>query len=227
MFPAEKDLVYAFKTVFTDFLNSNLERPESPFFLVEEFDSLCGIADLVVGTSLPLDDKDFFRKSISLNWVRPIYNMTKNQEIEIDDFIKTYCISKSTATARFKEYSEAGFLKRISKRKYRVIKEYKLFVDTIISIEAKIRDWQRALYQAVRYKRFSNMSYVLLDSKHINPAKKNIRTFMEKNIGLMSMDNKGFTIHYNPNAENAPQSHSFFRLNEAALSSFKDWEAYA
>lgn len=227
MFSAEKDLVQAFKDVATDFLKSSLGKSPSPFFLVEEFNSHCGIADLVVGTGLPLDPQELSRKTISWNWVRPVFDLTEDQEIEMDGFMQTYGISETTARARLKEYSEAGFLKKISRGQYRVVREYKLVTETIISIEAKLKNWQRALHQAIRYKRFSNKSYVLLDKKYIRPALKNIHTFQERNIGLMSMDNDGYTIHHSPKAKDAPQTHSFFRLNEAAFDCFKGQEAYA
>ena len=227
MFSAEKDLVQAFKDVAIDFLKSSLGKSPSSFFLVEEFDSHCGIADLVLGTCLPFEPQELSRKTISWNWVRPIFDLTEDQEILTDGFMKTYGISKKTAKAKLNEYSEAGFLKKISRGQYRVVKEYKLVTETIISIEAKLRNWQRALHQAIRYKRFSNKSYVLLDKKHIRPALKNIHAFQEKNIGLMSMDSDGFTIQYSPKAEDAPQTHSFFRLNEAAFDCFKRQEAFA
>ena len=226
MFSAEKDLVQAFKNVTTDFLKSTLEKSMSPFFLVEEFDSHCGIADLVVGTCLPLEPQELSRKTINWNWVRPIFDLTEDQEIEMDGFMQTYGISKTTARVRLKEYSDAGFLKKISRGQYKVVREYKLVTENIISIEAKLKNWQRALHQAIRYKRFSNKSYVLLDKKSIRPALKNIHTFQKRNIGLMSMDNDGYTIHLSPKAKDAPQTHSFFRLNEAAFDFFKGQVAY-
>jgi hypothetical protein len=227
MFSKEKDLVQAFKNVATDFLKRSLVKPKSPFFMMEEFNSHYGIADLVMGTYFPLERQDLSRKTISWNWVRPIFNLTEDQLIEMDSFIQTYCISKTTARARFKEYSEAGFLKKVSRRQYRVVKEYKLVTHTIISIEAKLKNWNRALHQAIRYMRFSNKSYVLLDRNHVRPALKNIHTFQERNIGLLSMDNESYKIHHSPKAKDAPHTHSFFRVNEAAFDCFKEQGAYA
>ncbi len=227
MFSAEIDLVQAFKNVATEFLKYDLGKSTSQFFLMEEFDSHCGIADLVMGAYLPLERQELSRKTISWNWVRPIFNLTEDQEIKMDGFIHAYGISKTTARARLKEYSEAGFLKKVSRGQYRVVREYKLFTDTIISIEAKLKNWQRALHQAIRYKRFSNKSYVLLDRKHVRPALKNIHNFQERNIGLLSMDNEGYTIHHSPKGKDAPQTHSFFRLNEAAFDCFKEQGAFA
>jgi predicted transcriptional regulator len=227
MFRKEKDLVQAFKSVADDFLTQNLDNPSSPFFLVEEFNSYFGIADLVLGTYLHIESHDASRKTISWNWVRPIFNLAKNQEIEINSFIKTYGVSKTTARAKLKEYSEAGFLKKESTGHYKVIREYKPITDVVIAIEAKLKNWKRALHQALRYKRFSNKSYVLLDKKYVNPALKNIHSFQEKNIGLLSMDNQGYTVHFSPTIKDVSQTNSFFRLNEAAFGYFKGHLAYS
>jgi hypothetical protein len=221
MFPTEKDLVKAFTDVSTDFLHLDTRKDNLPFFFVEEFDSHYGIADIVMGTYISTKHQEFSRKSISWNWVQPIFSFSKNQEIETDDFMQTYGVSKTTARARLKEYSDAGFLKKVSRGKYKVVKKYKLITDTIISIEAKLKNWQRALHQAIRYKRFSNKSYVLLDRKFIKPALKNIHAFKERNVGLLSMDSNGYVVHFSPKPEDAPQTHSFFRLNEAAFGYFK------
>lgn len=227
MFNAEKDLVLAFKNVAQEFLINEIGNYTPPFFLVEEFDSHCGIADIVMGTSVSFEYQELSRKTISWNWVKPIFNLAEDQEIEMNDFVRSYGISKTTARVRLKEYSEAGFLKKISSKQYRVVREYRLITDTIISIEAKLKNWQRALHQAVRYHRFSNKSYVLLDRKHIKPALKNIHVFRERNVGLLSMDKENYDIHYNPSVKKAPQTHSFFRLNEAAFAYFKMQEACA
>lgn len=227
MFSAEKDLVVAFKDVATYFLENALAESTTPFFWVEEFDSHYGIADIVMGTYLPLENQEPTRKTISWNWVGPIYNLTEDEEIEMDSFIQAYGISKTTARARLKEYSEAGFLEKISPRLYKVVREYELITNTIISIEAKLRNWKRALHQAMRYKRFSNISYVLLDRKYIRPALKNIHLFEENNVGLLSMEKQSLTTHYTPKEKAVPMTHSFFRLNEAAFDYFKTQGATA
>lgn len=227
MFPAEKDLVRAFKKVAAEFLKSDLGKPAPQFFMVEEFDSHCGVADIVMGTYRPLERQELSRKTINWNWVRPIFNFTEDQEFEMNCFIQMYGISETTARARLKEYSEAGFLKKVSKKQYKVVREYKLITDAVIAVEAKLKNWKRALHQAIRYQRFSNKSYVLLDRKHVKPALINIRLFQERNIGLLSMDSEGYKIHYSPTVKDAPQTHSFFRLNEAAFDYFKTQGAYA
>ncbi len=61
----------------------------------------------------------------------------------------------------------------------------------VVSIEAKLRDWQRALTQAYRYTTFSNESWVLLDEARVSPALKSQQVFNNLGIGLATFSSKG------------------------------------
>lgn len=70
---------------------------------------------------------------------------------------------------------------------------------SIISFELKLKNWKKAAKQAFRYKSFSNISYVVLSSKNVNPALNNIAFFERYNIGLATFDNDNdFEILYKP-----------------------------
>lgn len=65
--------------------------------------------------------------------------------------------------------------------------------------EVKLHDWRRALYQAIQYKGFSNQSYVVMPSKNINPAIKNLDAFVANNIGLIQVNDDGsYQVSYKP-----------------------------
>lgn len=70
----------------------------------------------------------------------------------------------------------------------------------IISVEGKLRDWRRALGQAIRNKLFSEKSFVALDSKYSNVVINNLELFKFHNIGLslVSSDDKTLEIIYSP-----------------------------
>lgn len=75
-----------------------------------------------------------------------------------------------------------------------------------VAIEAKIKDWQRGLYQAYRYKWFADYSYLALYKDFIEQPKKNIHLFEKLNIGLISVgDNEVRDVVFNPVKEK-PQS---------------------
>jgi hypothetical protein len=63
----------------------------------------------------------------------------------------------------------------------------------------KLSNWKRALAQAFRYRAFAEISFVVLDSKYINRALKQINKFQTANIGLLSIDLDGnLHIHHQP-----------------------------
>ena len=74
----------------------------------------------------------------------------------------------------------------------------------IITIELKLKNWKRALAQAYKYKSFSDISYVCMDEKNINPALKNIELFKQYNVGLISINNKNkVKLHFSPKIKKA------------------------
>jgi hypothetical protein len=223
MFSAEQDLTNAFLKLAKTFLCQLEDRPVRHYFLVEEFDSQHGIADLVLGTfkKSPGGRKDFSRKSINRNWLRPLINFEKNSILDMAEFMDIYGISKKTAGVVLQEYSAAGFLQPMQGKQYKVLKNYQPITETIISIEAKLRNWKKALQQACRYKRFSNQSYVLLDDHYVKPALRQIDLFKEVNVGLLSMTDAGYNLHFKPQKIEVKNTHSYLRLNETAFDHFK------
>lgn len=107
------------------------------------------------------------------------------------------------------------------------IPDYVIFEKTeknlkyIISIELKLKDWNRGMAQAFRYKNFSNEVYLVLDEAHISPALKQIKDFERYNIGLATFDtNSKFKIYYEPLPEKPHSSFYTFNLvNELTLKS--------
>ncbi len=70
---------------------------------------------------------------------------------------------------------------------------------SVISFELKLKDWKKAVNQAFRYRSFSDISYVVLSSKSIDVASRNMKMFERYNIGLARFDADGdFRILYNP-----------------------------
>ena len=68
-----------------------------------------------------------------------------------------------------------------------------------VAFEMKLSNWKRALAQAFRYRAFAEVSFVVLDSKYINRALKQIEKFQTANIGLLSIDLDGnLNIHHQP-----------------------------
>ncbi len=72
------------------------------------------------------------------------------------------------------------------------------------AFEMKLSNWRRALVQAFRYRSFAEMSFVVMDHKHIKPALACLGRFEKAHIGLLSFDTEGkLFVHYQP-SENKP-----------------------
>ena len=61
-------------------------------------------------------------------------------------------------------------------------------VDSIVSVEAKLKNWRTALTQAYRNTLFADQSYVVLDANRANGALNNIDMFRRSHIGLCVAD---------------------------------------
>lgn len=89
---------------------------------------------------------------------------------------------------------------------YRINYNYNIGLNHSVAIEAKIKDWQRGLYQAYRYKWFADLSYLALYKDFIEQPKKNLHLFKKLNVGLLSVgDNEVEEVLYDPQKEK-PQS---------------------
>jgi DNA-binding MarR family transcriptional regulator len=84
-----------------------------------------------------------------------------------------------------------------------------------IAVEAKLKNWRRALNQAYRYKWFASKSYVVLDGSYIRPAIANIDEFRKMNVGLAEIDRSGaLSMHYRPKKSTPIDRAMWIMLNE-------------
>lgn len=213
MFERESDLVNAFAAnsgVLLRVLGGNPERD----FTLFEFDSHFGIADLILGSYRTDLKESEVRPQINPNWVAPLAGFKVAAQVRIDNFQTTYCLPRRSALKLLRVYEEAGFLTRLDEQSYFVAQEYRPSADLIVSIEAKLCNWARALNQARRYRRFSDYTFVLMDASSQAPALKNIAKFKTSEVGLISFGEAGLAVHYIPERNPRKRAECFLRLNE-------------
>lgn len=88
----------------------------------------------------------------------------------------------------------------------------------LISVEAKLRDWGRALDQAARYLSYSDQSWVLLDERFSAPAVKNVDQFELRNVGLAGLAKSGqIEIHFRPRRSESITDHDHWVVNSEVL----------
>ena len=86
------------------------------------------------------------------------------------------------------------------------------FVETIISIEAKIKNWKKAFEQAWLNESFASESYVLLPQNRINS--KIIAYANNLDIGIIGHAKKDVNIIKKPNKKSIPSSYLSWLINE-------------
>jgi hypothetical protein len=227
MYNSEQDLVNSFKSLSKKFLSDVFNTKTTRTFLIQEFDSLNGVADLVLGTYLPHTVTKTARSPIDINWVTPLASLNIGDAISADEFMAAYTVTKNTASKILRDYAKGGFLQQIDNKEYKVIKSYAPILDNVISIEAKLKNWQRALNQAYRYKRFSNFTFVLLEEKHSSPAIKNLDLFEKMGVGLITMQGMKYNMHSTPARKEVNNSPYFHRVNEVAYTTVSNLASFS
>ncbi len=217
MFESEAALISAFKKSSTEvFLKQILPGPIRRYALIEEFDSCNGVADVVLAVFRPYVRLDKTRLPINHSWLSPLANLPEDKVISLDEYVALYGISSRTARKQLDCYIKSSFVEESEKDTFRVTKSYTPFVETTVAIEAKLRDWKKALHQAYRYKRFANFSFVLLPATNASRAIQNLNLFKQYGIGLVTLEENDLQIHFAPTRRDSITKDAFLRVNESA-----------
>ena len=122
-----------------------------------------------------------------------------------NSYIDTRLIAERVGLSH--SYLSAKLLNPLRRNKYIEIKNgqctkingFHPYSKTLISVEAKVKDWKRAGEQALRHQKFVNQAYVALPSQHIKPSLKNLDAFKKANIGLLEVNEHGQVVrHFMP-----------------------------
>jgi hypothetical protein len=183
-----------------------------------EVDSGFGIADLVLGEPSARWLSYVDLRIIPPHWVYPLIDLPYRRQFSTDYFARRAHVGMETATRVLSLYVEAGFCERKSKTYW--VKSYtpRPLFKRIVAIEAKLRDWRRALYQSSRYQLFANAVWVLLDEKHSKVAKANKDEFVLRNIGLATLNPQGaLKATYVPRDATPSSPISYWRISAELL----------
>jgi len=177
--------------------------------VVLEFESGHGIADIVIFGTREL----FEQRAVEFAKIPPRYAVIFGREL----------LPKKFSAHQFSELTGTGIsasarllnvlvkqmvLKRLENGGYESLSRYISPLDSIVSIEAKLRDWRSALRQAYRYREFSNQSWVLMDAARVSPALEQIQLFVRSGVGLASVNTSGKLFIHNEPSVTEPFSES-------------------
>lgn len=193
-FKRELDLVNTFNT----FLKCG--GLPSQARVVLEFESGHGIADIVIFGTRELSRQRAFKFAK----IPPRYAVIFGRELlprifTAQQFSELTGTGISASARLLNVLVKQEVLKRSEDGGYENLDRYASPLDTIVSIEAKLRDWRSALRQAYRYREFSNQSWILMDAARVSSALEQIQMFVRSGVGLASVNTSGkLFIHHEP-----------------------------
>lgn len=156
--------------------------------LLREFDSPNGIADIVL-----LELHDHWECSIALKdipprWAYWLHCLPHPGCFTTEDARRIAGVTRRQAITFLKLLVDLGFCEKVDGNdEWRIVTRPNPLVEGFYAIEAKLRDWKRALSQAARYRDYAVQSWVLLDERAARPALENIEQFERLNIGLATI----------------------------------------
>jgi len=128
-------------------------------------------------------------KSYEILETLSVLNEFKSEKINITQLYNKLPYSPSIFRNKILYFLSNNNIAEIIDNQYLNLKyKYQISLQETTAIEAKISNWKRGLYQAYRYKQYSDYSYLALLKEHINIPKNNIDLFVELNVGLISVD---------------------------------------
>lgn len=193
MIQTEKELV--------NLLTFNLQKKfeDRKIAIFKEISVGYGIADMVV--SVVNEEKQEDRKGVNSLTEKEVhtYTVLENERwLTFAELRNITRIGKYQLTSSLSNLKEKGFIEE-NRGEYQISKEFDLIFDFNFAIEAKLRNWKRALHQAYRYRWFSEYAYVVLDHHYSAPAIAQLDLFKKFNVGLASIDSAGEIFrHYHP-----------------------------
>lgn len=217
MFRTEKELfkfVTQHEIIFDEL--GLLNNPNYELIFFEEINLGYGIPDLIIcKKQIEMPQRRIQLRNSDINILR-IIEKTKGVTIE-----EIHNITKDSLTkvnTSLQNLINEDFVKLVG-QKYKIKKKYKIYVNYIVAIEFKLKNWKRALHQAIRYQSFAKYSYVLLDDLYLSPARKNLELFVKHNIGLIGVNKNGsIEIVSKPKCSRPYDIKSKILLNELILS---------
>ncbi|MBU1614450.1 hypothetical protein KJ693_03965 [bacterium] len=210
MFTKEKDMIPV--------LRDKLSVVFDTDFFIEEFRSGNGIVDLVFTTN------NFYNRKILDNLdFETVYFLTnflnrKNKKRTFEMLSSESSLQKTKIKLILDYLLNSGYIKEKDDY-YIVIEIYKAALADLISIEAKIKDWKKGFYQAMRYKYFSNMSFLAISTEYLHRV--DLGLLKSNNVGLIAVSKDDVQLIYKPRKKCPTNRISFNYLCEYFISLFQ------
>jgi len=196
--------------------NLNKISDKEALFVEKELCLGYGIADIVVA-NYQKNEAVERTNALSLFDISLIRLIRKRKEVDLREILRITKSSKQKIKVSLKKLVKDKIIEAKEERFFSYC-DYKSILTNSIAIEAKLKNWRRALNQAYRYKWFAESSFVFLPRENIAPAYKNIELFKQMNVGLGTVSkSKELDILLKPKKESPYSEDMQMLLNECIL----------
>lgn len=159
---------------------------------VREFATSSGLADLIA-VELAHDWRLRIRLgNIVPRWAYALHCIPGVLPFTLTSFSSLANVSISTARTILRRFEDAGFCKSVVDGVHwiKTIEPEPLAL-RIVAVEAKLRDWRRALYQAAQHADYATHCWVVLDRGALNNARAHSHEFRMRGVGLAGLSGNG------------------------------------
>src|ERR1035437_758727 len=206
MFRFEKDMIPV--------LREHLSLIYNTEHFVEEFSSGLGIADLVF-TTKKVDVRDKLVDYESMYYILNYFNNI-NHIIIPADLISKYNLKKGKFCDVIRLLKGLNCIVEYTEGQFIVERNYKPCLYDLNSIEAKLGDWKKGFYQALRYKHYSHKCFLAISYEYAHRVDKNL--LKTNNVGLISVFPTKIEILFDPIKEEPVNKTAFYYLSETFAS---------
>lgn len=156
---------------------------------------------------------------IPSRWAYAFHKIPYRLKFTTDDLAVLSGTSLRRAKLALLDFSTFGLCRMTADKQYWIkLRQPLLAIRELISVEAKLRDWRRALDQAARHLAYSDRAWVLLDDHSIGAAKENLQEFVVRSVGLASISKTGtVTGHFSPDKSQLIRPHDRWVVNSELL----------
>jgi len=206
MFRYEKDMIPV--------LREQLTQVYKTEFFLEEFSSGLGIADLVF-TTKKIDVRDTLVDYESMFYIINYFNII-NTKIDPASLISSHNLKKDKFNKVIRFLTDLNFIIWHNDGHFIVKQSFKPCLRNLFSIEAKLLDWKKGFYQAMRYRQYSQKCFLAISKEYAHRV--DTKLLETNNVGLISVSPTEIEILINPLYQEPTNTTAFYFLSETFVS---------
>jgi len=148
--------------------------------------------------------------------LRLLHEVYRARGVRIETIASRSYLRRRDLMDQLEELSSCGFISGLDRGVVRCRPKRDVFgVRSIISIEAKVKDWRRAICQAQRNQWFSSASYVLLPARAW--SSRGLENAKAAGVGAVSYEGGKLRVMHRPTTASVPSSYGSWYAALAAL----------